>query len=160
MLDLPQVQRLFPNFPHLFHLMSHMELHHATGWPKMEIVTGHRHQKTKSLVHDSQKRLHPRKLTWQWKNHHLKMYLLLKMVTFHCDVSTFREGNSEDMLIPRVWQPKTSEISFMSERNHSLIIGSVVCLPPLPKKKSLPTPKQINHQLHLWFAGFLESLVG
>ena len=37
--------------------------------------------------------IHPRKLGWQWKNKHLKMYLLLKMVMFHCHVS-FRRGIS------------------------------------------------------------------
>ena len=35
--------------------------------------------------------LPPGKLRWQWKNKHLKMYLLLKMVIFHCHVS-FQEG--------------------------------------------------------------------
>ena len=30
---------------------------------------------------------HPWKLTWQWKIHHLKMYLLLDMVIFNCHVS-------------------------------------------------------------------------
>ena len=29
---------------------------------------------------------HPRNLTWQWKNNHLKMYLLFKMVVFKCHV--------------------------------------------------------------------------
>ncbi len=29
----------------------------------------------------------PRKLTWQWKIHHLKMYFLLKMVILQCHVS-------------------------------------------------------------------------
>ena len=29
----------------------------------------------------------PRKLTWQWKVHRLKMYFLLKMVIFQCNVS-------------------------------------------------------------------------
>ena len=33
------------------------------------------------------KLLHPGKLTWRWKNNHLKMYLLLRMVIFHCHVS-------------------------------------------------------------------------
>ena len=28
--------------------------------------------------------LHSGKLTWQWELHHLKMYLLLEMVVFHC----------------------------------------------------------------------------
>ena len=32
----------------------------------------------------------PRKLIWQWKIHHLKMYFLLKMEIFQCHVS-FRE---------------------------------------------------------------------
>ena len=31
--------------------------------------------------------LHPRKLTWQWKSSHLKMYLLLKMIIFNCHVT-------------------------------------------------------------------------
>ena len=30
---------------------------------------------------------HPPKLTWQWKIHHLKMYLLLNMGIFQCHVS-------------------------------------------------------------------------
>ena len=29
-------------------------------------------------------KLHPGKLIWHWKTNHLKMYLLLKMVIFHC----------------------------------------------------------------------------
>ena len=33
------------------------------------------------------KPLHPQKLKWQCENNHLKMYLLLKMVIFHCPVS-------------------------------------------------------------------------
>ncbi len=38
--------------------------------------------------------LHPRKLTRQWKNNHLKMYLLLlKMMVFHCQVC-FLEGTT------------------------------------------------------------------
>ena len=28
----------------------------------------------------------PKKTTWQWKHNHLKMYLLLKMLMFHCYV--------------------------------------------------------------------------
>ena len=36
--------------------------------------------------------VYPRKLTWQWKNIQLKMYLLFKMVIFHCHVS-FLGGN-------------------------------------------------------------------
>ena len=36
--------------------------------------------------------LHPGKLTWQWKNNYLKLYILLKMVIFHCHVS-FRGCN-------------------------------------------------------------------
>ena len=35
----------------------------------------------------------PSSLTWQWKNNHLKMYLLLKMVIFQCHVS-FQGGTS------------------------------------------------------------------
>ena len=31
--------------------------------------------------------LHPGKLTWQWKNNHLKMWFLLYIVIFHCHVS-------------------------------------------------------------------------
>ena len=33
------------------------------------------------------KRFTPRKLTWQWKNKHLKMYILLNILYFHCHVS-------------------------------------------------------------------------
>lgn len=36
--------------------------------------------------------LHPRKPTWQRKNNHVKMYLLLNMAIVHCHVS-FLEGN-------------------------------------------------------------------
>ena len=31
--------------------------------------------------------VHPRKLTWQWKNNNLKLYVLLKMAIFHCHLS-------------------------------------------------------------------------
>ena len=33
-------------------------------------------------------RVHPKKLTWQWKPNHFNMYLLLKVVIFHCHVSS------------------------------------------------------------------------
>ena len=33
--------------------------------------------------------VHPRKQTWQWKIHHLKMYFLLNIGMFHCHVSLF-----------------------------------------------------------------------
>ena len=33
----------------------------------------------------------PEKLTWQWKNDHLKMYLLLKMMVFHYHHASFRD---------------------------------------------------------------------
>ena len=44
------------------------------------------------LTKDKQKKhgkkhLPSRKLTWQWRIHHLKMYFLLKMVIFQCHVS-------------------------------------------------------------------------
>ena len=35
-----------------------------------------------SKIHHAE--LTPRKLTWQWKIHHLKMYFLLEKVDFHC----------------------------------------------------------------------------
>ena len=46
--------------------------------------------------------IHLRKLIWQWKNNHLKMYLLLKTAIFHCHVS-FLEGKSSRILNSKVF---------------------------------------------------------
>lgn len=43
---------------------------------------------------------------------------------------------------PRFDNQKTCEVSFMSERNHPLIIGSVVCLPRFTTKKTFERPKK------------------
>ena len=42
------------------------------------------------------KHLHSGKLTLQWEIHHLKIYLLLKMVVFHCYVSLPKGNNSSE----------------------------------------------------------------
>ena len=38
------------------------------------------------------KYLHPHKLTWQWNNNHLKIYLLLEILSFQLAMFTFMEG--------------------------------------------------------------------
>ena len=43
---------------------------------------------------------------------------------------------------PRFDNQKNCEVSFMSERNHPLIIGSVVCLPRFTTKKNLREAKK------------------
>ena len=51
--------------------------------------------------------VYPRKLTWQWKDIQLKMYLLFKMVIFHCHVS-FLGGtppNGSYLLNPGLYNP-------------------------------------------------------
>lgn len=143
MLDLPQVQRLFPNFPHLFHLMSHMELHHATGWPKMEIVTSIKKRNPWFMIHE-------RDCTPEFTN------MTLETSPFR-DVSVRKKSGDFDIVMlvlfgkvilkmicgsPRFDNQKTCEISFMSERNHPLIIGSVVCLPRFTTKKTFERPKK------------------
>ena len=143
-LNMPQVQRLFPNFPHLFHLMSHMELHHATGWPKMEIVTSIKKRNPWFMIHE-------RDCTPEFTN------MPLETSPFK-DVSVRKKNGDFDIVMlvlfgkvilkmicgsPRFDNQKTCEISFMSERNHPLIIGSVVCSPRFTtKKKTFERPKK------------------
>ena len=43
--------------------------------------------KMQLFSHNPKSQIHKGKLIWQWKNNHLKMYLLLKIVIFHCHVS-------------------------------------------------------------------------
>ncbi len=55
-------------------------------------------------------KIHPGKLLWKWKTNHLKMYIILKLVMFHCHVS-FRDvfgtvGIWSDMFVLQDLQAK------------------------------------------------------
>ena len=49
------------------------------------------------LFRDRDHQLVPGKLTWQWKNNQLKMYLLLEMVIFRCHVSSVQNPYTYDI---------------------------------------------------------------
>ena len=52
----------------------------------------------------SKRQIHSGKLIRQWKNNHLKMYLLLKMVIVYCHVSFGRQGKA------LFWSPRVTAI--------------------------------------------------
>ena len=63
--------------------------------------------------------IHHRKLTWQWKNNHLKMYLLFKMV-----ILRFQGGKFNDFPIPN---QTTMCLLLWKNFNHGAVATSCSC---------------------------------
>ena len=106
---------LFPSFSYdiLFWEVQHRTLQPAPFWylwiQRLHWVYRASSPATRRRLDSGD--LHPRKLPWQWKNNHLKMYHLLNMVIFQCHVS-FQGGYSDSDSfhdeIPEIWTVGTT----------------------------------------------------
>ena len=83
--------------------------------------------------------VHPRKLTWHWKIHHLKMYFLLKMWILHCHAS-FREGTFG-------FQKRTA-VNFQHGSTSTSL--AILCGRPSGHKEGVFLTLPEVFQLHLW----------
>ena len=103
----------------------------------------------------------PRKLTWQWKkNHHLKMYLLLRRVIFHGHFSLL-EGNLEDTLcmIFFVYPPGNEFISHLCKRkSFSQLSFKGICDRSMQGIWQCVSKWTINHPRKKWCLGKLVGL--
>lgn len=77
---------------------------------------------------------HPRKLTWLRNTNHLKTYLILKMLIFHCHINLL-EGNSLDVC---PFQPHQPQQSFTSP---FFAVLPTKTSPP----SSCPLPTHVGH---------------
>ena len=91
--------------------------------------------------------LHPRKLTWQGKTSHLKMYLLFKMVIFHWHVS-FLGG--------KFFRSKLCLVKPRSPRNHP-IPPSASATTPFPQKRPGLVANHDKHKLLGYLKGILPA---
>ena len=78
-------------------------------------------------VRQSQPMVHSGKLTKRWEIHHLKMYLLLRMVVFHCYVglpeqSLFIKGS---VLCIQTTEPQTTNLLLADNRGNNKNIHSL-----------------------------------
>lgn len=64
----------------------------------------------KIVFFDRENELHSGKLTWRWKDNHLKIYLLLSMVMFHCHLTAFSHNSD--------WRNMTT--TFLADGNATL----------------------------------------
>ena len=79
-----------------------------------------------STVAQNVEKVRPRKLTWQWKNSHLKMYLLLKIGIFQCHVNFrgswqqfFSLNGPINCLDPSKWTHQNIKTTRVGPKNQS-----------------------------------------
>ena len=100
------------------------------------------------------------KLTWQWKNKNLKMYLQSKMVIFYCHVSfpgSFPPSSDDKMRNPRFSSGPVfpgSKWSFGAMERRCIWAAGGVCqqvFPPRTDRWNMMKCETYKHIWRLWF---------